>query len=211
MPARWRGNPGNSAANAGAALLLAAGAWLVSLHPPASILDFLGRTAFPGYASLAPVALAGIYAPWLGKHTIGLALLAGTALVALQSAGQFTPALPVALFNLGIQAFIIGIGAVTSSARAAGSNLTIRSWSQRLNLGLCQGQKSSHRAALAAIVGMGFLGVDFWQYGPARMVIPGLPWWVVYHVALTLTLSLVFWWYARTLPSAQRLETGVSF
>jgi solute:Na+ symporter, SSS family len=80
----------NAGTNAGAALLLAAGAWLVSLRPPASILDFLGKTAFPGYASLAPVAIAGIYAPWLGKRTASLALLAGTVLVALQSAGFFT-------------------------------------------------------------------------------------------------------------------------
>ena len=224
IPARWHeasadaaaNASANAGANAGAALLLAGGAWLVSLHPPASILDFLGRTAFPGYASLAPVAVAGIYAPWLGKRTVGFALLAGTALVGLQSAGLITPPLPAALFNLGIQVLILGIGAVASYAKAyyaEASYAEAEGHDRAAKMGKALKVKTggSKQAALAAVVGMGFLGVDFWQYGPARMVVPGLPWWVLYHGGLTLSLSLVFWWYARTRLQAQRLETGVSF
>jgi solute:Na+ symporter, SSS family len=188
----------NAGTNAGAALLLAAGAWLVSLNPPVSILDFLGKTAFPGYASLAPVAIAGIYAPWLGKHTASLALLAGTVLVALQSAGFFTPTLPAALFNLGIQVLVLGIGAVASPA-----------WTEtRVKVA---GKPGYNKAALAAVVAMGMLGVDFWHYGPVYMLVPGLPWWVVYHAGLTLALSLVFWWYAKTLFPDQCLVPGDSF
>ena len=206
MPVRWRGTSANAAANAtsntganaGAALLLAAGAWLVSLRPPASILDFLGKTAFPGYASLAPVALAGIYAPWLGKRTVGFALLAGTALVISQSAGLFIPPLPAALFNLGIQVLILASGAVVSFA-GTGSRRKVAT------------ATGYNRAALAAVVAMGILGVDFWQYGPVRMLAPGLPWWVAYHTVLTLALSLAFWWYARTLMLSQRLGAGESF
>jgi len=215
LPIRRRGTPAfaaaNAGANAGAALMLAVGAWLVSLRPPASILDFLGRTAFPGYASLAPVAIAGIYAPWIGKRTAGLALLAGTALVVIQSAGLFTPPLPTALFNLGIQVLVLGVGVLASfigrkkPAKAAGVNQAKQSRSYGRN------PQVAHKAALAAVVGMGALGIDFWQYGPARMFVPGLPWWVVYHTGLTLALSLVFWWYARTVPAAQRLATTESF
>jgi SSS family solute:Na+ symporter len=206
LPARQRGTSAkptanataNAGANAGAALLLAAGAWLVSLNPPVSILEFLGKTAFPGYASLAPVAIAGIYAPWLGKRTAGLALLAGTVLVALQSAGIFTPPLPAALFNLGIQVLVLGIGAIIylAGTESRGTVATKPGYS---------------RVALAAVVVIGLLGVDFWHYGPAPMMVPGLPWWVVYHAGLTLALSLVFWWYARTLLPDQRLVTGESF
>lgn len=216
MPARWHGKPASAAAkakagaNAIASLLLAGGAWLVSLYPPTSILDFLGRTAFPGYASLAPVAIAGIYAPWLGKHTAGFALLAGTILVALQSAGLFTPPLPAALFNLGVQVFILGIGALASASTAGRSKATsIQPSHQAPSYGRNRG--FSHKAALALVIGMGILGVDFWQYGPARSMAPGLPWWVLYHAVLTLSLSLAFWWYARTLRPAQCLETSVSF
>jgi SSS family solute:Na+ symporter len=219
LPARWRGNPAdaaagrarNTGANAVIALLLGAGAWLVSLYPPASILDFLGRTAFPGYASLAPVAIAGIYAPWLGKRTAGLALLTGTMLVTLQSAGLFALPLPAALFNLGIQSFVLGIGALAASAGPGSRIKADRSRVHPGDFGRGGARGGSRTAALAAVAGMGILGVDFWQYGPARSLAAGLPWWVLYHSGLTLSLSLVFWWYARTLVSAQRLETGVSF
>ena len=205
LPARWRklsvytpgGASTNPGANGGAALLLAVGAWLVSLHPPVSILDFLGRTAFPGYASLAPIAIAGIYAPWLGKHTVGCALLAGTALVSLQSAGLFSPPLPAALFNLGTQVLILGIGQVASSVGTASCNGADKTPKK------LKGESSgSNPIALGAVAGVGILGVDFWQYGSEGMLIPGLPWWVLYHVVLTLALSLVFWWYARTRLSA---------
>ena len=187
LPVRLR----SSGSSASIVLLLAAGAWLVALKPPVSILDFLGKTAFPGYASLAPVAIAGIYAPWLGKRTLSLVLFAGTGLVAIQSAGLLRPPLPAAIFNLGIQTLILCLGAafllIGRKIRFKAANpkpiaeYSLLQWVAPLTIGL-----------------IGVLGVDFWQYGSVSQLIPGIPRWVAYHAALTLSLSMAFWLYARS-------------
>lgn len=75
-------------------LALAALAWIVSFRPPQSIPGFLNRTAFPGYASLAPVAIAAIYFPRVGKAGAWAGLAAGTALVILEGFSIFSPPLP---------------------------------------------------------------------------------------------------------------------
>ncbi|PKL07934.1 MAG: hypothetical protein CVV51_11575, partial [Spirochaetae bacterium HGW-Spirochaetae-7] len=75
LSGRFRG----SRASAALALALAVIAWLVSIRPPLSILDYLNKTAFPGYATLMPVALAGIYAPKIGRSAAAVTLMAGTA------------------------------------------------------------------------------------------------------------------------------------
>jgi len=89
-----------SAAYRVVAALAALAAWLVSLDPPASILDFLNRAAFPGYAAAAPVVLLALYAPRLGAAPAWAALASGAALVALEAFGLFVPPLPAAVFNL---------------------------------------------------------------------------------------------------------------
>jgi len=159
----------------------------VAIRPPASILDFLNKTAFPGYASLMPVALMGIYAPQLGRWTAAATLLAGTMLVFAESAGMFSPPVPAALFNAGAQFLVMIVGF----------------WMSRPTVRLRMGNTGSLRlnASIMVIVVAGFLGVDFWNYGLSPQVILGLPGWVVYHAALTLGLSAAFWVVAKVIPA----------
>ncbi len=100
-----RGDGARRTALAGAALAFAA--WLVALRPPEAMLSFLNRAAFPGYASLAPVALAAIYAPGVGAAGAASALAAGALLVLAQSSGAFTPPVPAVFFNAAAQSAIL--------------------------------------------------------------------------------------------------------
>jgi len=121
-----------------AGLALACGAWIVSLKPPASILGFLGSTAFPGYASLAPVALAALYLPnWYRARQVGdgkssiligssaLALLAGTTLVISQAFG-LKPTIPAVIFNTIIQAVILLSGMILQIIKTNMAKTTAR-------------------------------------------------------------------------------------
>jgi len=180
MPPRLRG-PGASAL---AALGLAIGAWLVSIDPPASILGFLNKTAFPGYASLAPVALAGIYMRRVGRWPAAAALIVGTALVASQALGAFTPPVPAALFNAGFQVIVMALGVMLSRAsrKYPASTPSLRN-----------GPSGRLSAAIGGAALFGALGVDFWNYNRTSVIVLGLPGWLVYHVVLTLTLGFVFY------------------
>jgi Na+/proline symporter len=195
MPPRLRG-PGTSAL---VAIGLAAGAWLVSIDPPASILGFLNKTAFPGYASLAPVALAGIYMRRIGRWPAAAALAVGTGLVVFQALGVFTPPVPAALFNAGFQVIVMALGAILSRAGCKGlaSTPSLRDTSPGRLVGVA-----------AAVTLAGALGVDFWNYGRTGAVVLGLPGWLVYHVVLTLMLGIVFHGYARLTQTWQGKRQG---
>jgi len=194
LPKRFRGKRASQAA----AVLLAALGWIVAIRPPASILDFLNKTAFPGYATLMPVALMGIYTPRLGRWTAAATLLAGTMLVLAESAGLFSPPVPAALFNAGAQLLVIMSGAF------------IRDLFRRTKAGTLEAGSGSSSRVLAsprlvvsilAIILFAVLGVDFWNFGSVSSVLPGLPGWVVYHACLTLALCGVFWFVARAIPA----------
>lgn len=194
LPGRFRGKRASQAAT----VLLAALGWVVSIRPPASILDFLNRTAFPGYATLMPVALVGIYAPRLGRWIAASALLAGTLLVFAESAGIFHPPVPAALFNAGVQFLVIVAGAVVRNllqaphprVLSAGSGF----WSRVF--------ATPHRvASILVIILFAVLGMDFWNYGRIPVVVLGLPGWVIYHAVLTLALSGAFYVVSRSIPS----------
>ena len=202
LPSRQRGSWGSSTL----ALALAVIAWLVSIRPPLSILDFLNKTAFPGYATLMPVALAGIYAPNIGHRTAAATLAAGTALVVLETSGLFVPPVPVALFNAGVQFLVIAAGIAIqflSTASSKTASATVIGSRGRLAVSPGPFVSLALMASAAAIVALGFLGVDFWNYGDVPIVIPGMPAWVVYHAVLTLSLCGAFGMLSRSMQKGR--------
>lgn len=191
---------------AGAALGLVA--WLSSLRPPEAMLSFLNRAAFPGYASLAPAALAALYLPGVGAGAAVASLLAGAALVALQAAGAFAPPVPAVFFNLGVQALILAAG---YAARGA--------WRRFSNPRGAAADRAPAAPAVAAIAvpvairrravpwvalfaALALLGLDPWSFfEPAwsRAGALGLPVWLWYQIALTAALGVAFAALARSL------------
>ncbi|MBU1080520.1 MAG: hypothetical protein KKB59_08515, partial [Spirochaetes bacterium] len=180
LPPRLRGPK----ASALAAVALAGGAWIVSIRPPSSILDFLGKTAFPGYATLMPVALAAIYAPRLGRFPAAAALAVGTCLVAFESAGLLVSPVPAVLLNLGAQAVAMALASALASGAGRGRPIAGR----KPRAGVPARRALSVAAALLA----GLMGVDAWNYRAAPTTAFGLPGWMIYHVLLTLSLCGVF-------------------
>ncbi|MBL8967666.1 MAG: sodium:solute symporter family protein, partial [Spirochaetaceae bacterium] len=65
--------------------LLALAAWLISLAPPALILDWLTGAAFPAYAALAPVVWVGLYGRKTGAAAIAASCALGLILVVLEA------------------------------------------------------------------------------------------------------------------------------
>lgn len=187
---------------AGAALGLVA--WLSSLRPPEAMLSFLNRAAFPGYASLAPAALAALYLPGVGAGPAVASLLAGAALVALQAAGVFAPPIPAVFFNFGAQALILAAGyaARRSSRRIAkrGGGAADRAPAEAVVAPVAVGRRAAPWVVLFAA--LAFLGVDPWSFfSPAwsRPGLLGLPYWLWYQIALTAALGAAFAALARAM------------
>lgn len=163
---------------------LAVLAWLVSLKPPESILAFLNKAAFPGYASLAPVALAALYAPAVGTAAAMSALVGGASLVGLEALGVLVPPMPAAVFNALVQVAILGAGWLTERAR--------KSTHARLP------EPFPVSAGWLVVFGtMVILATDVWNFGRAPRVVAGLPSWLWYHLGLTLALGALFAVFAR--------------
>lgn len=187
-------------ASAGAALGLIA--WLSSLRPPEAMLSFLNRAAFPGYASLAPAALAALYLPGVGAGAAVASLLAGAALVAMQAAGAFAPPIPAVFFNFGFQTLILAAGYALRGARRgiprrrAGAVASAAAGAAPVAVG---------RRAVPWVVlfaALALLGLDPWSFfAPtwSRPGLLGLPPWLWYQVAITASLGAAFAALARAL------------
>ncbi len=171
-----------TAARAG--LVLALIALVVSLRPPQSMLGFLNKTAFPGYASMAPVALAAIYLPGVGAAGAWAALATGTGLVILEGFGLFSPPLPAALFNALVQCLVLGAA-----------------WLERNRRGRLMATGHGLPAGpgfLAACLVLLAAATDAWNFGRQARIVAGLPAWMWYQIGLVLALWAAFSLFARS-------------
>lgn len=192
---------------AGAALGLVA--WLSSLRPPEAMLSFLNRAAFPGYASLAPAALAALYLPGVGAGAAVASLLAGAALVALQAAGAFAPPIPAVFFNLGAQALILAAGYAARGSRRRitkrDGGAADRAPAEAVVPPVAVAPVAVGRRAVPWMVlfaALAFSGLDPWSFiAPAwsRPGLFGVPAWLWYQVALTASLGAAFAALARAM------------
>lgn len=179
---------------AGAALGLIA--WLSSLRPPEAMLSFLNRAAFPGYASLAPAALAALYIPGVGAGAAVASLLAGAALVAMQAAGALASPIPAVFFNFGMQSLILAAG-------YAARDLRRRIDKRRDIAPVAIGRRAIPWVVLFAALAL--LGLDPWSFFLSAWSRPGLfglPPWLWYQIALTSALGAAFAALARATNKA---------
>lgn len=158
---------------------LALVAWFVSLRPPEAMLSFLNRAAFPGYATLAPVALAGIYLPGVGAAGAAAALGAGALLVVFEASGALRPAMPAVFLNLGAQVVILAAAYI--GGRIA-KHATV-SVPERFPL---------TGPWIAIFVLFLVAATDVWNYGVPLGSLAGLPNWLWYQAGVTLALGIGF-------------------
>lgn len=180
---------------AGAALGLAA--WLSSLRPPEAMLSFLNRAAFPGYASLAPAALAALYLPGVGAGAAVASLLAGAALVAAQAAGAFAPPIPAVFFIFGLQTLILAAGyAARCLSRGIANRRAAASERATAEAAVAPGAVGRRAVPwMTLFAALALLGLDPWSFvAPSwsKAGALGLPYWLWYQIALTASLGAAF-------------------
>lgn len=185
-------------------LLFALASWLVSLKPPASILSFLTGTAFAGYAILAPVMLAAIYAPRAGKRAALFSLVAGTLLVFAQALKLWAPPFPAVFFNALVQIAILALGFFLSGSTLGRQKAS----SEPHQTDIIAPYKNEYLSPLALLAGLLLLllGTDFWNYGKTAVLLLGVPTWVWYHCGATLILGLACVVFYKRHASGLRLE-----
>jgi SSS family solute:Na+ symporter len=172
---------------AGKLTLVALGAagFAIAMSPPLTILDFINRTSFYGYAALAPVVIGGLY--WKRGTRTGAfaAILAGEAVVVATQLNVVRwpgvlPAIPVLAASI---AAYIGGSLLTTDRGAAAA--------------LARGPHAGAWPWAVAFAALFALGNDFWAWGRKPVLALGLPLWVWYSAGLCVLLSFAFAAYAR--------------
>ncbi|MEI6386578.1 MAG: sodium:solute symporter family protein [Spirochaetota bacterium] len=177
--------------------LLAGLAWLASLWPPRLILDFLSTLAFPGYAVLAPLVIAGLYGR-TGAGAAGLMLATGLGAVLLEGAGILrTAPVPQAVFNLGIQLLALLIWEIVTRGR------------RRSALALVRLREEASLPWLAAILAVALASSGLGSFGRQTNLVFGLPTWILSSALGCLALALTFaLWKRPATMSATQVTTG---
>lgn len=176
------------------ALILAVGGWLISLKPPASLLSFLTSTSFLGYASLAPVMLAAIYAPHAGRVSALTAMAAGSGMVAAIRLGVVQPSFPAVFLVLAVSGSIMILGSVLVRSRSF-SGEHVPMYRPSLRFWLVSG-------------GFFLAGIDVWNYGRPVRTMAGIPTWVWYHVVVILAMGVFLLAQSRETGSAPDCTSG---
>jgi SSS family solute:Na+ symporter len=175
-------------------VMIAVGAagFAIALNPPNTILDFINRTSFHGFAALAPSVLGGLYWKHATRQGAAASILAGEALVVLFGLGILgwpgvSPAIPV-------------IG--TSCAIFLAVCLCTRRKAEKAELVMPLPKGIAPWAAAFALLFL--LANDFWAWNRTPRLLWGLPQWVWYSILLGIALSAaIAAWSRRRLPRAR--------
>ena len=165
---------------------------LIALRPPQSILAFVSRTSFNGFAVLAPAVLGGLYWKRANRYGAAASIVVGELLVAAAALGLLPvrgtlPVVPI----LAAAALVFVAASLLTRAPAGGTELV----SPVTARGLLRGVPFLVLFALAC---------DFWAWGRSPRLVAGLPLWVWYFALLGVALSVSF----RFLLPAPRPAAG---
>jgi SSS family solute:Na+ symporter len=163
---------------------LGAMGFLIALRPPGTILDFINRTSFYGFAALAPAVVGGLYWKRATREGALASILAGEAVVVLSYFDILKwpgvlPVIPVLI------ASIVSFAGVSLLTREKGEE------------GIVAPVPRAAWAWAALFAVLFILSNDFWAWGRTPILVLGLPLWVLYSMALGVLLSLAFAAHAR--------------
>ena len=159
--------------------------FLIALNPPKTLLDFINKTSFYGFAALAPTAVGAVYWKRGTKYGAIASIVLGESVVAASYFGLIAipgilPAIPVIAVSLGSYVLVSlltpGHG---ENAKLAGP-VSKRAWPWA-----------------ALFLALFILGNDFWAWGRSPVLVFGMPLWVLYSMGLGAALSLAYALYAR--------------
>jgi solute:Na+ symporter, SSS family len=164
---------------------LGAAGFLIALRPPRTILDFVNRTSFYGFAALAPAVAGGLLWRRATREGAAASILVGETMVVLSFFDVLRwqgvlPVIPVLIAS--ISAFV----AVSLLTPARGGWIPAAPSSPK------------RPGAWAAVFAAFFvLSNDFWSWGHAPVLVLGVPLWLLYSAVLTLALSGAFALFSR--------------
>lgn len=176
---------------------------VLALYPPGNILVFLNKTAFAGYAALAPLVFGTFYGRKAGARTALASLVAGECVALCLGAGFLVlPGIPE-IFPVAISGWSVFIaGSFIEGRRKTApdgiSGAAIRFSASRLSEMVSPGWAVAFLCALAPLM-------DFWNWDRAPLIILGLPDWVWRTALSCCALSILFMLYFR-----KRRRTGGS-
>jgi SSS family solute:Na+ symporter len=166
-------------------LIVAALGFLIALNPPKTLLDFINKTSFYGFAALAPTAIGAVYWKRGTKYGAIASIVLGEGVVVasyfniIRSPGVL-PAIPVIAVSL--LSYIV----VSLLAPSHGENTGI----------VAPVSKKLWPWAILFLA-LFALGNDFWAWGRSPVLAFGIPLWVLYSMVLGGLLSVAYALYAR--------------
>jgi SSS family solute:Na+ symporter len=166
-------------------LLVATLGFFIALNPPKTLLDFINKTSFYGFAALAPTAVGAVYWKRGTKYGAISSVVLGEAVVVASYFGVIAmpgilPAVPVIAVSLG--SYVI----VSLLTPSHGENTKIAA------------PVSKNAGPWAVLfLALFILGNDFWAWGRSPMLAFGMPPLVLYFMGLGLALSAAYALYSR--------------
>ncbi len=182
-------------------------AYLLALRPPASIFDFLQRVSFNGYASLAPALIGGLY--WKRANRAGAfaSMASGLAASAAFGLGALRVPFPPVFAIAGVSTLGLVLGSLAREASRRRGGLAVEDRAGRNSDSCLAGADAPAQGGICAyasprcllmtvvVAALSFLPYFFKASGHS---IFGVPWWVLFELALCLALSAVFALEARS-------------
>ncbi len=156
---------------------------LIALRPPQTILAFVSKTSFNGFAVLAPAVLGGLYWKRANRYGAAASILVGELLVAASALGLFPVkgTLPVVPILAASTLVFVLASRMTGRKSAPGESteLVFPVTRRGLALGL-------------PFLALFLLANDFWAWGRSPRLLAGLPLWVWYFIALGILLAAAY-------------------
>jgi SSS family solute:Na+ symporter len=179
-------------------LLAAAVGFLIALNPPKTLLDFINKTSFYGFAALAPTAIGAVYWKRGTKYGAIASIVLGEAAVA------------ASYFNILVVPGVLPAVPVIAVSLLSYVIVSLLTPSRGENPGIAA--PVSRRAApwVVLFLALFVLGNDFWAWGRSPVLVFGLPLWVLYSMGLGIALSAAFALYARRTDGIRRPMKPIS-
>ena len=174
--------------------------FLIALRPPATLLGFLNRASFPGFAALAPCVLGGLYWKRATKQAAAASIIAGEAAVLASALGLVPlPGVHPAIPAIAASAVAFVVGSMFSKHQPA-------SQPEAAAVALRAPPRAGSLAWALLFLAFFILANDFWAWGRRPVLILGLPLWVWYFITLGILLALAYAMWSRKNPVTERAE-----
>ncbi|MCX8058680.1 MAG: sodium:solute symporter family protein [Spirochaetes bacterium] len=177
-------------------IILSSIAYLISLNPPASILNFLTSSSFAGYSILFPIVFCIIYFPFLNKNILIINIITMFIILTLQSSKILSIPIPQVIFNLILQIILIILGflfqVLFENYKSKKVNNSEKVKFKKINFEFTKNKYLNRKTILIMIL-IFILGFDLFNYFIKPFSLYGIPIWVYYHIIILIITGFLFY------------------